>query len=60
VFDLLGRRVRQINAVKLAAGQSRQIEMDGRGLASGVYLYRVEAVMPAQTVSDTGKMILVK
>ncbi|MDZ4700414.1 MAG: malectin domain-containing carbohydrate-binding protein, partial [Rhodothermales bacterium] len=60
VFDLLGRRVRQINAIKLAAGQSRQIEMDGRGLASGVYLYRVEAVMPAQTVSDTGKMILLK
>jgi hypothetical protein len=60
VFDLLGRRVRQLGTYRLAAGTSRQIEMDGRGLASGVYLYRVEAVMASQTVSDTGKMILVK
>jgi len=42
VYDLLGREVAVIVADKLAAGRYKY-DWDAKGLATGVYLYRLEA-----------------
>jgi hypothetical protein len=60
IFDMLGRRVMTLGRQVMDAGQRKRVEFDGRGLASGVYLYRVVAVMGAHTAKDSGKMILLK
>jgi|GEM_PF-366548 len=58
VFDLIGRRVASVPAQALDAGRGRRVEIDADGLASGVYLYRVEALMPGHTATYSGKMIV--
>lgn len=58
VFDLIGRRVVAIPAQSLDAGRGRRIEIESEAMASGVYLYRVEARMPGHTATHSGKMIL--
>lgn len=42
VYDLLGRRVASIAGGTHAAGDAH-VTVDGRGLAAGLYLYRIEA-----------------
>ncbi|MDZ7725945.1 MAG: CBM35 domain-containing protein [candidate division KSB1 bacterium] len=55
VFDIRGRRVAAlVNAVQSAG--PHQIEFDGRGQASGVYLYRLQADDEVRT----GKMVLAR
>ena len=55
VFDLAGQRVAVLVDDKQPAG-SHQIEFDATGLASGVYLYRLEA----GSYTESKKMILMK
>ena len=60
VYDMLGRRVMTLTRQVFEAGAQKRVAFDGQGLASGVYLYRVTAVMSTHTAKDTGKMIMVK
>ncbi|MBC7923443.1 MAG: T9SS type A sorting domain-containing protein, partial [Ferruginibacter sp.] len=41
LYDLRGRRVRSLFEGAVTAGEVRQVEADGRGLAEGVYLLRL-------------------
>jgi sugar lactone lactonase YvrE len=61
IYDVLGRRVRElVRNTHMPAGRQR-VEWNGkgelgRGMASGVYLYRIEA----NGQSMTGRMVLLK
>ena len=44
VFDVMGRQVMNLDAGTMAPGANQTIEIDGSGLASGVYVYRLTAV----------------
>jgi len=55
VFDVLGREVAVLVNERRAPG-SYQDSFDGRGLASGVYIYR----LTAGSFVQTRKMILLK
>ena len=55
VYDTRGRLVRDlVNEVRAAGAHA--VTFDGRGLASGLYFYRIEA----GDFSDVGRMTLVK
>jgi hypothetical protein len=56
VFDVLGRRVATLIDGEMPAG-SYQVTWDARGLASGVYLYRL---VTGRGVAATRKMMLLK
>ena len=60
VFNALGRRVMRIPAQTMTAGAGQKVRLDASHLASGTYLYRISARMEAQTVTKTGRMVLVK
>ncbi len=60
VYDMLGKRVMTLPARAMAAGRQRQIVLDASALASGMYLYRIEAATPSGTHVGTGKLILLK
>ncbi len=60
IFDILGRKVMELNMNAVQAGANQNIRVDASALASGTYLYRVVAEMASQTRSETGKMVLVK
>jgi len=55
IFDTLGREVTTLVNSDQSAG-THAVEFDGRGLASGVYFYRIET----PTITDTKKMIYEK
>ena len=55
VYDLLGRRVATVIDGEQAAGRHRLV-FDGRRLASGLYMYRLEV----DDTKHTGKMIIVR
>ena len=44
VFDVMGRQVMALNGGTMAAGSDQTLEIDGSGLASGVYVLRLTAV----------------
>lgn len=50
LFDTQGQRVRSLFAGQLAAGQAREISVDGTGLAPGLYLLRLAGSTYAQTL----------
>ena len=58
VFDLLGRRVAQLAPGLQPAGRN-DVRFDASGLASGLYLYRVQ-LDGAHRLSTTGRMMLLK
>ena len=60
VIDMLGRRVMSVPAQRLEAGAGHTFDVDGSGLASGIYLYRVIAQTDARVLTHTGRMILSK
>ncbi len=60
IFDLLGRQVMALDAVDMTAGASRQLQIDASSLASGTYLYKVQAQMASGSVVSTGRMTLLK
>jgi hypothetical protein len=55
VYDILGRQVTVLVNEKKQPG-TYEVSFDARGLASGVYLYRLQA----GTFVQTRKLILVK
>ena len=56
MFDVLGRQVRLLYEGTLAAQTPHTFEVDGRGLPSGMYLYRVTG----ETFSQTRSLTLLK
>ena len=60
LIDVLGRTVRTVPAGEMAPGPRRSIELDGTGLASGIYVYRVTAVMQLRAEVQTGRMTLLR
>ncbi|MFK7847185.1 MAG: T9SS type A sorting domain-containing protein [Rhodothermales bacterium] len=60
VFDLLGRNVMSVPAQDFAAGVGRQIQIDGSSLASGTYLYHLTVEMASQSVTQVGRMTMIK
>lgn len=60
VYNVLGQRVMSGTYDEMAPRRDQQIAIDGSRLASGVYFYRVTARLSGRTVSDTGKMVLVR
>ncbi len=62
VFDLLGRLVSTVDQGVLPAG-SHEMTFDGAGLASGLYLYRIQVADNVQgeaQMSGVGRMLLLK
>jgi len=59
VYDVLGRRVLTFSERALA-GEGQSVHIDASSLASGVYLYRVTARMSSRTMTDTGRMTVVR
>ncbi len=55
VYDILGREVAVLVNERKQPG-SYEVSFDGRGLASGVYIYR----MTAGTFTKSLKMLLIK
>jgi hypothetical protein len=56
IFNMLGQRVASpVNGAMFEAG-SHTVQFDARGLATGVYLYR----LTAGTFTETRKMVLVR
>ena len=60
LYDILGRRVATLaNAAQFPGDHS--LRFDGAGLASGVYIYRLEATLPGGGSSKAvGKMMIVR
>ncbi|MBO6575507.1 MAG: tandem-95 repeat protein [Rhodothermales bacterium] len=60
VTDLLGREMLSIPAQQFSAGTNLFIPVDASELASGIYIYRVEARTVRTTHVATGTMTLIK
>ncbi len=60
LVDILGRVVKQVPLREYEAGAGRSLEISALDLASGLYFYRVTAVMDQETVMQTGRITLVK
>lgn len=59
VFDAIGRRVVMAERT-LKAGSQRTVDLDGRALPAGVYVYRVIAETEAGMEMATGRMTVVR
>ena len=60
LYDTLGRRVAVAAEERMDAGSGRRLQVDARGLASGVYLYRLRAMMASDTVVRSGRITVVR
>ncbi|WP_420455420.1 T9SS type A sorting domain-containing protein [Rubrivirga sp.] len=60
VYDVMGRRVISIDNGAMTAGADQRVEIDGRGLASGVYVYRVNVVGASETWTRSGQITLAR
>ena len=60
VFDMLGRKVLSVPAQELGAGAQHKVQLDASELASGIYLYTIQANMASKTVHSSGRMTLLK
>lgn len=60
VFDVMGRRVLNVDNKALNAGAEQRIELDGSGLASGVYVFRMRAEGASQTWTQAGQITLAR
>ena len=60
VMDLLGRKVLSLPEQNLKAGSNQHIDVSMGHLASGLYLYRVQATMETGVHFKTGRMTLSK
>jgi hypothetical protein len=58
VYDLLGRKVIVVEPRLLEAGARQQIVIDGSGLPSGMYLYRV--TLARGEVLGSGRMVVLR
>ena len=60
VYDLRGRRVMTTSQQFFEAGENHQVRMDASALATGSYVYHVIGVTGTATLSQTGRMLLLK
>ena len=60
VYDVLGRNVLTIAGQQMEAGARQAINVDASQLASGIYIYQVQAVTGTLNTVQSGKMILLK
>lgn len=60
VYDMLGRKVLSLPAETRAAGAAQALRLDASSLASGLYLYQVNAQAESATFVSTGRMIFLK
>lgn len=60
VFDMLGRKVMALPAENRAAGAAQRLQLDASSLASGIYIYQVQARAENANFVSTGRMILLK
>lgn len=60
VFDVMGRRVLNVDGKAMNAGAEQRIELDGSGLASGVYVFRMRAEGASQTWTQAGQITLAR
>ncbi len=60
VVDMMGREVMRVPATAVSAGANQRIELDGQGLAAGMYFFRLTATMAQGTKVATGQVTLVK
>ncbi len=60
VFDLLGRRVVDQALGRLPAGAHRRLAIQVPDSVPGIYLYRVVATMPDETIVRTGHLTVVR
>ena len=60
IYDIMGRRVLQLNESGVAAGVNRTLQIDASRLSSGVYLYRLTASTPSGPAMDTGRFTVVR
>ncbi|MEM1043862.1 MAG: DUF4397 domain-containing protein, partial [Bacteroidota bacterium] len=60
VFDVLGRRVLTTPQASLAAGASRSVMLDASVLPSGAYIYRLTAETPTESISESGRLTVVR
>ena len=54
VLDITGRRVRRVPSRMLEAGWARGIDVNGAGLPSGMYLYRMHVDLPEGAAIKSG------
>ena len=61
MYDILGREVRSLINQQEPAGYQR-VQFDVRGVASGVYIYRIQAqpLNGGKTFTDVKKMMVLK
>jgi hypothetical protein len=59
VYDVAGRRVAFRSEV-LPAGQARTVSLNGLGLVSGVYFYRLVVSSPGRTETATGRITVIQ
>ena len=60
VFDVMGRKVIDLQPVALGAGANQRIELDGSSLASGVYVYRLTAAGGSEVWTKAGRFTLAR
>lgn len=60
VFDMLGRRVMSLEPRFMEASSRQQIRLSAGDLASGTYIYQVNARIGKRIVSESGTMVLLK
>ncbi len=57
VMDLAGRRVLSLPTEVVAAGWERSLSLNGHGLPSGMYMYRLIAASPEETFVHVGSLV---
>jgi hypothetical protein len=60
VFDVLGRRVLQGAPEAQAAGTAREVVLDASALPSGAYLFRLTAETATETLTQSGRLTVVR
>jgi hypothetical protein len=59
LYDVAGRRVLSLQQNQ-PAGAAQALYIDGRGLVSGVYLFRATAIAAGATRTATGKVVILR
>ncbi len=60
VYDVMGRRVMTVDKGAMNAGADQRVEINGSGLASGVYVYRVNVAGASETWVRSGQITLTR
>jgi hypothetical protein len=60
VYDVLGRRILVTPTSTVSAGAGQTVVIDAAGLAAGTYLWRLTADTASETLSQTGRMTLMR